>query len=239
MAGLSKPSARCPWWKRPLDRVLAALAHRAGFHIVRILAHEHSEEAATDTDRLRANLTCRVLDETSLQRLVQDPDMDTSREWVEDALRRGDCCFAVLIDDRTIAYDWRALASPTPMNDELLVHFDDTESCYGFKMFTHPHFRGHGLQQTNFAHSDNALSAQGVRRTLGYIEFTNRGSLKVAQASGGYQVGWIAYWVSSFGFVRIRSWGARSVGFDIRRRSKDRAFAKRQNTLQTDEDTGS
>lgn len=236
---MKKPSARGPWWKRGLDWVLTGLAHRTGFHVVRILANEHSGEAFTGADRLGPNVTCTVLDERSLERLAQDTDMDLSREWVEDACRRGDRCFAVLIDDRAVAYDWRALASPTPMTDALVVHFDDTESCYGFKMFTHPDFRGHRLQQANFAHSDDALAAQGIRRTLGYIEFTNRGSLKVAQASGGHQVGWIAYWVTSFGFVRIRSSGARSVGFDIRRPSKDRAFAKRQNTLQTDDDTGS
>jgi hypothetical protein len=150
-----------------------------------------------------------------LQRYAADPANDLSQSFVEDALAKGDECYAVCDGEALAAYGWYSL-HPTridPPNLLLRVHRD---YVYMYKSFTPARYRGRRLHAFGLTQALAFYLSRDFKGVVSYVESTNFNSLRSCARIGFATFGSI--WVSRlFGRpVQLASPGCRRIGFQIR-----------------------
>jgi hypothetical protein len=121
--------------------------------------------------------TPMLLSEQAIRAAASDPVNEMSQRFVNEALARGDQCFAICDGDRLAAYGWYAFG-PTPINlPDLLLHYR-SGWVYMYKGFTHADYRGQRLHAIGMTLALQHYRSKGFKGIVSYVESTNFDSLK-------------------------------------------------------------
>lgn len=213
--------ARFGAWRAIYGLVLDALEKAIDLHVFLINRSPHG--ASQDVpDAIAQRFEFRALTADEARRFAQDPGVEMTASFVEKCLARRDCCFGVLRGDQLVAYDWRGMGEPVPLNRDLDVHYTYPGQVYGYAMFTRPEFRGLRLQFYNVHRADARLLADGHTHTIGYVALQNFASIRnLSRLKGQVFVGLAGYLRVHGRYVTFRSPGARRYGFKIARATKE------------------
>jgi acetyltransferase (GNAT) family protein len=129
-----------------------------------------------------------LLSEDMIRRLAEDPANEMSSQFVDEALARGDECYAICDGETLAAYGWYA-PGPTPIGlDDLAVHFSP-DCVYMYKAFTAERYRGQRLHAIGVTLALRHYLAKGYRGLVSCVEATNFDSLKSCYRMGYAVVG--------------------------------------------------
>jgi hypothetical protein len=137
--------------------------------------------------QLPAGFRSRFLTETQLRARACDPCNELTDEFLDDALAKGDECYAVLDGAKLACYSWYS-SKPTVASDGLSIHFNPA-FVYGYKAFTLPDYRGQRLHAIEVSRALEAYLARGFRGTIAYVESHNFASLRSCYRMGYRDVG--------------------------------------------------
>lgn len=161
-----------------------------------------------------AHLAPGFLDEEQLRRLARDPANELDASFLNEALAKGDRCYAILDGDRLAAYGWYS-RRPTRIDPpELLLGFD-TDLVYMYKGLTRPEYRGQRLHAIGMNHALRHYLRHGARGIISYVESTNVDSLKSCYRLGYRRFGDIYLWRVFGQYLRVYSPGCRSHAFSL------------------------
>jgi len=136
---------------------------------------------------LPAGYRSEFLSESQLRAFACDPRHELTYEFLDDALAKGDECYAVLHGVKLACYSWYS-TQPTVASDGLSIHFDPA-FVYGYKAFTLPDYRGQRLHAIEVSRAWQAYLARGYRGTIAYVESHNFASLRSCYRMGYRDVG--------------------------------------------------
>jgi hypothetical protein len=131
----------------------------------------------------------RFLSAAELETLSRDPASEMPREFVAEALGRGDRCFAILDRGVVASYGWYS-RQETAVSEELSLRFSP-DWAYMYKGFTRPDYRGQRLHAIGMARAMMAHSQEGCRGLVSYVESNNYSSLKSCYRMGYVKAGTI------------------------------------------------
>jgi hypothetical protein len=190
-----------------------SLARIADFKILRGVFVAQPDAAFLDWP---APCEARLLSEAELRRFAGDPANELSPRFIDEALARGDQCYAICDGDRLAAYGWYAFG-PTPIGlPGLLLHY--RAGCvYMYKGFTHNDYRGKRLHAVGMTRALRHYLARGYRGIVSYVESTNFDSLKSCFRMGYFVFGTI-YVVKVPGrYFSFSTPGCREYAFRVER----------------------
>lgn len=142
---------------------------------------------------------------TEREALATAEDAELGREssaaFVRGALAKGDRCFALFDDNRIVSLGWYSM-KPTQLDDELVLHFDPAWA-YMYKGYTLHGYRGRRLHAIGMSLALRALTREGARGLVSYVNATNFQSLRSTERMGYVAFGDV-YVMRLFG--RPRTW---------------------------------
>lgn len=156
----------------------------------------------------------RILSEAELRRFAADPSNELSDAFLNEALVRGDQCYAILHGERLAAYGWYAFG-PTPIGlPGLLLHYR-TGYVYMYKGFTHTDHRGKRLHAIGMTRALQHYLAKGHEGIISYVESINFDSLKSCFRMGYFVFGTV-YVVKALGrYFSFSTPGCRDYAFRV------------------------
>jgi hypothetical protein len=176
------------------------------FMNVRVLLGMTAVLAAVDEGLLHAApLDARFATRAELLKAAERP------EWREQltpksialALARGEECFALFDGDLLASLGWYARV-PTPIDDEMLLHFDPAW-VYMHRGYTIPAYRGRRLHGMGMSLALRHYTREGANGLVSFVEFNNLQSLKSVSRMG-YRIFGSIYLATVGG--RPRSWSS-------------------------------
>lgn len=117
------------------------------------------------------------LSEVQLRRFAQDPRNEMDSDFLDEALAKGDRCYALLKDGYLAAYSWYSL-QPTRIHPPQLVLEFDARHVYMYKGMTHPEHRGRRLYPIGINRALQWYQRCGKAGLVAYVESHNLDSLK-------------------------------------------------------------
>ena len=156
------------------------------------------------------------LSEPQLRRYALDPRNELDNDFLDEALAKGDRCYAMLKDGQLAAYSWYSLQPTRISPPELVVEFDSRD-VYMYKGMTHAEHRGRRLYPIGV---NRALQwyqrCCGKEGLVSYVESHNFDSLK-ACARMGYRTFGSIYLLHLMGRHAILNMpGCRRFGFQLK-----------------------
>lgn len=130
---------------------------------------------------------CEFLDREKLMELSKNQAYDLGRKFLDEALGKGDECFAILDGDRLASYGWYS-NMPTRINDGLEFHFND-RYIYMYNGFTHPDYRGQRLHAIGMTMALNQYLKRGYKGIVSWVEANNFNSLRSCYRMGYRDIG--------------------------------------------------
>jgi len=127
------------------------------------------------------------LDRETLLACVGARALDMNEAFVEQATGRGDRCYGVMIGDELASYGWYS-TRPTPVTDDLILHFDPSYA-YMYKGYTRSEHRGKRLHGIGMARALAALTAEGRKGLVSFVESNNFASLRSCHRLGYQEFG--------------------------------------------------
>src|SRR5882672_11168944 len=178
-------------WKRSaLGRVMSMLRRYAGLYVYRVNARPLSVGRSREP-RLPDGIVVRIVAPDELFGAADDPELDLDRDFVRDALARGDMAFGAFEGDRLVGYTWRTF-SAAPDREGLSVRVSRPYQ-YSYKAFTRPSYRRRRIHVAITAFADAYLLERGYTFEVGYMEITNFASISVADFLGRRRIGYAGY----------------------------------------------
>jgi len=198
------------FWSALRAFVLRAIQRVIDFKVLRALC---ITVVAPSFLELPAGMSADFLDRETLRRMTADAKYDLTAEFLDDALAKGDECYAIVDRDQPAAYGWYA-HSPTLMSDGLLVQFDPAY-VYMYKGLTLEAYRGRRLYAIGMTRALAACQARGFKGLVCYIEADNLNSLKSAYRMGYVDFGRV-FIIKMLGrYVTFRTPSCAALGFGI------------------------
>jgi hypothetical protein len=156
-----------------------------------------------------------ILTEQELLDFSHDPALGLDDTRFKDWLARGEICIGATLDDKLVAYAWRAFsATPDDYTHSIWVDFN-AAATYGRYSFTLPAYRGKHIMPSLWAFGDNYCLDKGKTLSISYIETDNYPSLRAAMR-GGYPVVGYAGYIYLFGkLFSFRTPGSKKYGFRL------------------------
>ncbi len=157
--------------------------------------------------------TCEFLDAERLRAFAESSENEMKRDFLDEAIGKGDECFAILDGDRLASYGWYS-TTPTKVNKDLEINFDE-RYVYMYKGFTHPSYRGERLHAVGMTMALNHYLDRGYRGIVSWVEANNVKSLRSCYRMGYKDLGEI-YVVRLFRkhFIRL-SEGCKDYGVTV------------------------
>jgi hypothetical protein len=155
-----------------------------------------------------------VLTENTVRQFSRDPVNEMSKQFIDEALHRGDQCYAIVDGDTLAAYGWYAFgATPIGLPGMLLRYRDD--HVYMYKGFTHDRYRGQRLHGIGMTLALRHYRSTGRMGLISYVESVNFDSLKSCKRMGYLEFGSV-YVVKLFGrYFSYSSAGCAEYGFRL------------------------
>jgi hypothetical protein len=203
-------------WRRALYHgLLRAINSVVLFKILRGVWIERVDDAfLTCPERYTAGF----LSEKRLRDFSRDPDNGMPESFLDEALSKGDECFALCEGGTLAAYGWYA-STPTRIDPpDLLLQFSG-EYVYMYKGFTHTRHRGKRLHAIGMTMALQHYLSRGSRGLVSYVESDNFDSLKSVFRMGYAAFGSV-YVLRIFGrTLTYSSPGCGTFGFRVGRGS--------------------
>lgn len=156
---------------------------------------------------------CQFLDPERLMDLSKNQEYQLEREFLSEALSKGDDCFVILDGDRLANYGWYS-NKPTKVSQELELRFDE-RYIYMYNGYTHPNYRGQRLHATGMTMALNHYLNKGYKGIVSWVEANNFNSLRSCYRMGYRDFGEI-YIVKLFHRrLILSSRGCRDYGFEV------------------------
>jgi hypothetical protein len=155
----------------------------------------------------------RFLSPRELYAFAKDPEYELSEDFLGRALSRRDRCFGFVENGALASYGWYA-AGPTEAADGLVLRFDPAYA-YMYKGFTHPDFRGHRLHALGMASALEALTREGKKGLVSYVEASNLASMKSCARMGYRTFGHVILMKTRRGVLTYPTPGCRAYGFGV------------------------
>jgi len=151
-----------------------------------------------------------ILSEQELLDFSHDPALRLDDTGIKAAFARGEICVGATLDDKLVAYEWRAFSAIRHRN--MWVDFN-ADAVYGYDSFTLPAYRGKHIMPSLWAFSDKYLSDKGKTLRIAYVDTDNYPSLRAGMRVGGRVVGYAGF-IYLFGkLFSFRTPGAKEYGF--------------------------
>lgn len=131
--------------------------------------------------------THKFLTNDEVKKYSDNPETQLSQKFLERALANGDRCFAILDGDFLASYGWYS-TKPTPITKDLELHFDPAW-VYMYKGYTHPKYRGQRLHAIGMAKALEAVTNEGYKGLISYVETNNFASLRSVYRMGYVNIG--------------------------------------------------
>jgi len=155
------------------------------------------------------------LDEQQLRRFARDPQNELDDSFINDAMAKGDRCYAILDGDTLAAYGWYSRLPTRIDPPDLLLDFDP-DYVYMYKGLTNPAYRGQRLHAIGMNRALQCYLDEGARGLVSYVESTNFDSLKSCYRLGYKDFGSI-YLARLLGLtLHLCSLGCRRYRFGLR-----------------------
>jgi hypothetical protein len=119
----------------------------------------------------------KLIDERLLRDFARDPANEMSREFLDEALARGDQCYGIVDRGRLAAYGWYAFG-PTPIGIPGVILNYRHGYVYMYKGFTHEDYRGQRLHAIGMTRALAHYLGRGYLGIVSYVESVNFDSLK-------------------------------------------------------------
>jgi len=204
-------ATRWGWLRTIYHIIMRSAADYLGIHVCAVRTR-----AATEDPLLPCTLPSVVIRQIETGELFAasaDPENEMDRDFVEEAVDRGDIAFGAFDKGRLIAYNWRTV-SCAPHTDKLWVRVEPPYS-YAYKSFTRPDYRGQRLLPSLILFGDAEMLKQGCTHRAGFIAITNFSSLKVGKHIDSKIIGYGAF-AGYFGrCFSIRSKPVAEIGFEF------------------------
>ena len=192
-------------------RVMSMLRRHAGLHIYRVNARPLS--AGRPEAHLPEGIAVRIVAPDELSRAADDPELDLDRDFVRDALARGDMAFGAFEGIRLVGYTWRTF-SAAPDREGVWVRVSRPYQ-YSYKAFTRPTHRRKRIHVAITFFADAYLLARGYRFEVGYTEISNFSGIGLADFMGRLKIGYAGY-VNWFGrSIPFRTAVVRKIGVEL------------------------
>lgn len=151
-----------------------------------------------------------------LRAFGKDPVNEMPDAFLDEALAKGDECFALLQGDQLAAYGWYS-SGPTRIDPPDLVLHPGPRHIYMYKGFTNAAHRGRRLHAIGMTLALAACLKRGFEGLVSYVESNNFASLKSTVRMGYEIFGTIAI-LKGFGMHYARaSAGCRARGVSVER----------------------
>ena len=173
--------------------------------------------SAVDPHYLKRNnrYSYMFLDPNMLFQFAKNLDYDLPEEFLQQELKKGDECYAILDGDTLASYGWYS-NKPTNVSDALRLHFSNAY-IYMYKGYTHNNYRGQRLHAIGMTLALKEYLSRGLKGIVSYVESTNFSSLKSVYRMGYQDVGKI-YILKIFGkYLVYRTKGCREYGVWLER----------------------
>jgi hypothetical protein len=128
------------------------------------------------------------LTDDAVRAFAKNPEYELSERFVEEALSRGDRCFAICDGTVLAAYGWYSSAPTRIDPPDLQLRFSD-KYVYMYKGFTHPRHRGKRLHAMGMTIALQHFLSMGFRGLVSYVESNNFDSLKSVFRMGYFHFG--------------------------------------------------
>jgi hypothetical protein len=183
---------------------------------VTILRGVYVEQPAAAFLTCPGQLAGGFLQEKRLREFGEDAETDLSDKFLDQALARGDECYALCDGAALAAYGWYS-RRPTPIGLSNLELQFIPAYVYMYKGYTCTRYRGQRLHAIGMTLALQHYVANGFRGLVSYVEATNFDSLKSCFRMG-YQVFGSVYAIRMFGcYFTFASPGCRRFGFRLHR----------------------
>ncbi len=176
---------------------------RPWFVLCRI--HVRSTAVAAPDEQMLSRYPVRQASRDELLRAAEDMPQQLSIAFIDAALARGDFCVAAFDGDRMIAFGWVAFARAPNVPGLAVVVAPPYR--YGYKIFTHPDYRGQRIINAVQRVRDRLSLAQGRTMGVAFVESHNFAYIRAERRIGSELVGFAGY-LHLFG----RYWPFRSPG---------------------------
>lgn len=161
-----------------------------------------------------AHFTPMFLDEAQLRAFAEEPGNGLSVSFLQEALGKGDQCYAILDGETLASYGWYS-RKPTRIDPpHLNLHFND-DYVYMYKGFTDPGYRGQRLHAIGMNRALQHYLEQGRTGLISYVESSNYESLKSVFRLGYVQFGSIYLSKIFQRYPRLYSGRCRQLGFRV------------------------
>ena len=127
------------------------------------------------------------LDEPALRRFARDEVYNLSDRFLDEALARGNRCYAIVDGGRLASFGWYG-RRPTPIAQGLYLCFDP-RSVYMYKGFTHRDYRGRRLHAIGMTRALLHVLSEGATGLVSYVDSKNQSSLVSCYRMGYEDVG--------------------------------------------------
>ena len=127
----------------------------------------------------------RMIDAAGMRRFAADPGNVLTERFIDEAVERGDRCYALFDGDLLASYGWYA-TRPTRLREidsAPVLHFDPAYA-YMYHGFTHPSYRGQRLHAIGMASAVEELTREGRKGLVSYVDSSNFASLKSCYRMG-------------------------------------------------------
>lgn len=134
----------------------------------------------------------QFFDRATLKRLARDPDHHLTAEYIDEAMDNGERCYGFREGERLKSYGWYSTRPKalTELGEGLVMHFDPSY-VYMYNGFTHPEHRGQRLHAIGMAKALEALTNEGSKGLIAYVDATNFSSLKSCARMGYREIGYV------------------------------------------------
>lgn len=139
--------------------------------LVHLLTLEVDETRNRTVD---SSLQRRFLTADEVRRYAADPMNGLSPDFADRIEGGFDMCFGAVHGDRLANYGWYAFGTVEPEHAAGVCLGLPTHVAYVYKVFTHPDFRGRGLNGDSLSEAATVLRTQGVDVILAMIYWSNR-----------------------------------------------------------------
>lgn len=199
-------------WKRSIFSHLTGYAARhfgINVHVVRTCAlAEDSQYPST-----LPGISFRQIPAEELLAASSDPSLDLTRDFVKDAITRGDMAFGAFDGPVLAAYTWRSFTSARH-TDEVWVRLD-RPYVYAYKSFTRANYRGHHLMPSVMLFADTESLKHQCTHRAGFVAIHNLASLAAGKHMAAEPIGYAGY-LEWFGrHFPFRTRAVKNIGFEF------------------------
>jgi hypothetical protein len=172
-----------------LGHTLYHAAYRAANHVTEVAVWNALVLTIDRVDKRyladEARRAGRMLDAAAMRPYVVEPENMLTHRFIDDAIAKGDRCYALFDGDTLMSYGWYSTL-PTRLTEvpgEPMIYFDPAYA-YMYHGFTVPAYRGRRLHAVGMAAALEVCTNEGLAGVVSYVVASNFSSLKSCYRMG-------------------------------------------------------